>query len=52
MQQHAIFVLFDPDSNLEQRENDRLGLSFRQRGALQSKLAQLLVQHVGCRCQQ
>jgi len=49
---HPIFVLFDPYGHLEQREDDRLGLSLCQRCALQSQLAQLLVQHVGCRRQQ
>ena len=44
MQQHPILILFDPSGNLEQRENDRFGLSIRQRGALQPQLAQLLVQ--------
>ncbi len=52
MDVHPIFVLFDLYGNFEQREEDRLGLSLCQRCALQSQLAQLLVQHVGCRRQQ
>lgn len=51
MQQHPVFVLFDAHGKLEQREDDRLGLSIRQHGVLQAKLAQLLVQHIRC-CRQ
>ena len=52
MQQHPVFVLFDPHGDLEQREDDRPGLSRCQRGALQPQLAQLLVQHICPRRQQ
>lgn len=46
MQEHPVFVLFDAGGNLEQRENDGLGLSRGQRRALQAELAQLLVQDI------
>ena len=44
MQQDPVFVLFDAGGDLEQREHDGPGLSRRQRRALQTQAAQLLVQ--------
>ena len=47
MQQHPVFVLFDPSSDLEQREHDGPGLSRPQGHALQAYMAKLPVQDVG-----
>lgn len=52
MQQHPVLVLFHSGGDLEQRQHDGTGLSQRQRRALQSKMAELLVQDIGPRRQQ